>query len=158
MKFEGTIPGVSKAPEYVDYMGPNGHWQFPVQMGQGVGFIYAVVDTFMKRGYIGKKLFAGHGVLNHGEESNWKKYTSSSKDLNLMIRNRPKEEFEFFCLEQYRTKGALSYAESWSLCMVEAPTTKLWYNKLIDRVSCNVRETITERHKERLNMVLQRLK
>ena len=67
-----------------------------------------------------------------------------------MFKERPKEEFDFICVEQYKTKGTLSYAETWSLCLVEAPTSNLWYNTLIEKVSWSVREPISDRHKERL--------
>lgn len=122
-----------------------------------VGFIYVIYDTVLNRAYLGKKQFYGTGRLNNGQESNWKKYTSSSKLLNELLKHRPKEEFEFICIEQYRTKGTLSYSETWSLCLVEAPTRKEWYNTLIEKVTWPVREPITNRHKERLNKIIQRV-
>jgi len=135
----------------------NGHWDFPEQMGVGVGFIYVIFDRYLQRAYLGKKSYYGAGVLNKGVESNWRKYTSSSKTLKELLAERPREEFEFICLEQYNTKGTLSYSETWSLCHVEAPTSKIWYNHLIGKVSWNVREPITLRHKERLTTILERL-
>jgi len=92
--------------------------------------------------------------LNKGMESNWRKYVSSSNLLKTMFGERPKEEFDFVCLEQYEMKGALSYAETWTLCLVEAPTTEDWYNTRVEKVSWRVRERITERHKERLERVM----
>jgi hypothetical protein len=65
------------------------------------------------------------------------------------------EEFDFICLEQYQTKGTLSYSETWSLCYVEAPTNDRWYNRLIEKVSWNVKEAITDRHKERLDAAIR---
>jgi hypothetical protein len=135
----------------------NGHWDFPEQMGNHMGFIYVIFDTVLVRAYLGKKLFQGTGALNKGKESNWRKYTSSSKLLNDLLKVRPKEEFEFICIEQYLTKGTLSYSETWSLCYVEAPTRKEFYNNLIDKVSWSVKEPITNRHKERLQLVLDRV-
>lgn len=154
MKFAGLIPtqeGV-EAPKINKFC--NGHWLFPEQMGEGVGFIYVIRDHVLRRMYLGKKLFYGTGKLNKGQESNWKKYTSSSKVVNDLLKIRPKDEFEFICIEQYETKGTLSYSETWSLCLVEAPTSSVWYNTLIEKVSWNVREKITDRHKERLNKAL----
>jgi hypothetical protein len=141
--FNGVVPKIQKRFD-------NGHWIFPEQMGNGVGFIYIIRDNYLERFYLGKKLYYGHGKLNHGKESNWRKYTSSSKLLAEMLKERPKEEFDFVCLEQYKTKGTLSYSETWSLCLVEAPTNSKWYNKLIEKVSWNVKEPISERHKQRL--------
>ena len=144
----GRIPtGAPAAAASAD----NGHWKFPEQMGgQHVGFVYLIRDHVLERFYLGKKLYKGMGRINKGQESNWKKYTSSSKVLNELIKVRPREEFDFVCLEQYKTKGTLSYSESWSLHFVEAPTSSQWYNRLIEKVSWNVREKITDRHKSRL--------
>lgn len=136
----------------------NGHWDFPEEMGNGVGFIYVIYDSYLNRGYLGKKQYRGAGALNKGQESNWKKYTSSSKVLNELLKVRPVEEFEFICIEQYKTKGTLSYSETWSLCLVEAPTSDRWYNTLIEKVSWPVKEPITDRHKERLLNVMNRIK
>jgi hypothetical protein len=151
MKFTGTVPKIEKPIIYNNSL--NGHWKFPDKMGDGVGFIYVIRDRILERFYLGKKLYYGTGALNKGKESNWKKYTSSSKVLNEMFKVRPKEEFDFICIEQYKTKGTLSYSETWSLCMVEAPTDKNWYNTLIEKVSWPVKEPITDRHKKRLELV-----
>jgi hypothetical protein len=160
MEFKGTVPLVAVKPKTVDYMGNNGHWDFPEQMGDKsfVGFVYVIYDKVLDRAYLGKKQFRGTGQLNKGEESNWKKYGSSSPVLKEHFKERPKHEFEFICLEQYKAKGALSYAETWSLSYVEAPTTSNWYNTIIEKVSWSVKEGITDRHKERLNKVVERIK
>lgn len=136
----------------------NGHWEFPEKMGAKgyVGFVYSIYDKVLNRAYLGKKLFLGTGKLNYGKESNWKQYVSSSNLLADMFKERPAEEFEFICIEQYKTKGCLSYAETWSLCFVEAPTSKIFYNTRIEGISWSVKEKISERHKERLNIILQR--
>jgi len=128
----------------------NGHWNFNKQMGDGVGFIYIIRDKYLKKFYLGKKLYRGTGKLNKGVESNWKKYKSSSPILAEHFKVRPLEEFEFICLEEYKTKGALAYAETWSLCNVEAPTKDIWYNKRIEKISWKVSEQITDLHKGRL--------
>ena len=156
MKFTGVLPTPDKPspvsiPAATKKKFDNGHWKFPEQMGKGVGFIYVIRDAYLRRCYLGKKSFYGTGKLNQGKESNWRQYVSSSKLLADLFKARPKEEFEFIALEQYTTKGTLSYSETWSLCLVEAPTSKLWYNTLIEKVSWSVREPISDRHKERLD-------
>lgn len=152
MKFTGSLPAVPTPIKTNRF--DNGHWLFPEQMGEGVGFIYVIRDRVLRRCYLGKKLYYGAGKLNKGKESNWRRYTSSSKVLGELLKVRPREEFEFICLEQYKTKGTLSYSETWSLCRVEAPTSNEWYNTLIEKVSWPVKEKITKRHKERLERVL----
>ena len=156
MEFRGKVPEAPDGPAGLR----NGHWSFPEQMGGSeshghVGFIYVIRDNVLERLYLGKKLYYGMGKLNRGKESNWRTYTSSAKILSEMLKVRPKDEFDFICIEQYRTKGTLSYSETWSLCYVEAPTSNTWFNKRIEDVSWNVKERITDRHKERLNKVLR---
>jgi hypothetical protein len=127
----------------------NGHWRFSSQMGKPefIGFIYIIHDLYMRKMYLGKKLYRGMGKSNNGVESNWKRYISSSKLLGEHVDARPKDEFDFICVEEYKTKSGLSYAETWSLCFVEAPTKAEWYNKRIEAISWNVKEKITDRHK-----------
>jgi hypothetical protein len=87
---------------------------------------------------------------------NWRWYISSSKELSASVKNFGKEGFEFIAIEQYHSKGTLSYAESWSLLHVEAPYRQdKWYNLLINKVSWAVKEPITERHKQRLAKAMQ---
>jgi hypothetical protein len=157
MKFKGTISAVSGITKQRSKFN-NGHWSFPEQMGEGVGFIYVIRDKELDRYYLGKKLFYGMGKLNRGKESNWKTYKSSSKLLAELLKVRPTEEFDFICLEQYKTKGTLSYSETWSLCIVEAPTTPNWYNNLIEKVSWPVKEPISQRHKKRLFSIINKEK
>lgn len=154
MLYVGEIPKIQSAKKLPKFL--NGHWQFPEQMyGDKIGFIYVIRDKELKRFYLGKKLFVGTGVNNKGKESNWRTYASSSPILATLLKERPKDEFDFICIEQYKTKGTLGYAETWSLCLVEAPTSKMWYNTLIEKVSWSVREPISERHKERLRRTLE---
>ena len=156
MKFEGIVP-VTKKTEILAKHGPNGHWDFPEQMGNGVGFIYVMFDTILNRAYLGKKLYRSNSVAKRGKESDWRSYVSSSNLLKEILKERPLSEFEFICIEQYQTKGTLSYAETWSLCYVEAPTSVSWYNTLIEKVSWPVKESITFRHKQRLSEVMKRI-
>ena len=158
MKFEGSIPDLPtnmvltrKSSEF-----DNGHWLFPEQMGgkEHIGFIYVVRDNYLKRFYLGKKQFYSKAKVSRGVEENWREYATSSKILKEMFKERPRSEFEFICLEQYKTAGTVSYSETWTLCLVEAPTNKMWYNTRIEKVSWPVKEPVTERHKARLNATL----
>jgi len=159
MKFTGQLPITTNTISQTIIH--NGHWLFPEQMGNTrdfptkyIGFIYLIRDNYLKRFYLGKKLFYGSGNMNKGKESNWKSYITSSKFFKEVFIQRPREEFDFICLEQYKTRGTLSYAETWTLCFVEAPTNKSWYNTRIEQVSWKVTEAISERHKLRLKEAL----
>ena len=156
--YNGFVPSSGGVRTYPKF--DNGHWRFPEQMNVNdktpyVGFVYVIRDTVLERFYLGKKLYRGHGQINKGQESNWRRYSSSSKVLNELLKARHKEEFEFICLEQYKTKATLSYSETWSLCVVEAPTSDRWYNNLIEKVTWAVRERITDRHKQRLRRAVE---
>lgn len=168
MKFTGTIPSLTPVQQkkiaVVNKLNAsgfsNGHWEFPEQMGglEYTGFVYAIYDSVLNRSYLGKKMYREAGKLNKGKESDWKKYASSSPVIAEFLKERPKEEFEFICLEQYRTKGTLSYSETWTLCFVEAPTNRCWYNTRIEAVSWPVKEGVTQRHKDRLQEVINKTK
>jgi hypothetical protein len=128
-------------------------------MGEGkkLGFIYIIRNNISGRCYIGKKFYKGTGKLNKGQETNWPWYISSSKELSQDIKTLGKESFEFICLEEYTSRGALSWAETWSICAVEAPSKRdMWYNCLINKVSWVVNEPITPLHKETLRTLIRR--
>lgn len=146
----GNIP---RAPK-INRPSVNGHWWFPKPMGIGkVGFVYVIRDPILKRAYLGKKMYRQQGQVNKGLETNWRSYKTSSRTMEGLFSQRPIEEFEFIVLEEYETKSGLSFAETWSLCMVEAPTTPNWYNTRIEKVAWNVRENVTFTHKHRLELV-----
>jgi len=151
-KFEGVVPQILKPKAFSKF--DNGHWVFDEQMGlPNSGFIYVIRDNFMKRLYLGKKVYLSKAKATYNKENDWRRYISSSKELALNLKERPRSEFDFIVLEQYKTKGTLSYSETWSLCLVEAPTNQTWYNTRIESVSWPCKEPITERHKHRLELV-----
>lgn len=154
VSLEGKVNSRVNRNEY----GYNGHWDFEHKMGKEgfIGFIYIIRNKESGRCYIGKKFYKGTGKLNKGQESNWPWYISSSKELANDIKTLGKDHFEFICLEEYKTKGALSWAETWSLCHAEVPTKQdKWYNLLINKVSWVVKEPVTERHKARMKIVME---
>lgn len=134
----------------------NGHWMFSEQLDPSkyLGFVYIIKDLRTGKMYIGKKQMVGTGRLNKGKESDWCSYTGSCDALNKEISNRGIYEFLPIVLEQYMTKGTLSFAESWSLTIAEAPYNRLFYNTLIEKVSWRCSEPISVRHRSRLAAVL----
>lgn len=136
----------------------NGHWCFPVAMDsfEFEGFIYVVYDTILNRAYLGKKKFITRKNGCNDREG-WKSYSTSSSVVNGLKERSKTGGFLFICLDQYRFSGALAYAETWSLCHVDAPMSDTWYNKRIEGISWKVKEPVTERHKQRLDIVQQLL-
>lgn len=155
ISLEGGVGKRTKRSDYDDL--PNGHWEFEDDMHQdkAVGFIYIIKDENTGMFYLGKKFYVGNGKLNKGVESNWKWYISSCKQLSESIKLHGKDGFKFYCIEEYQFRGSLGFAETWSLCQVEALANRdKWYNGLIGKVSWTVKEPITDRHKRRMEMVL----
>ena len=124
-----------------------------------IGFVYLIVDTETNQKYIGKKNFKGRGKLNKGVESNWKTYTSSSTYVQALIKEKGVEKFHFIILEQYKTVGGLSFAETWSQVVSETPSRNEEYlNRFIDKVTWKVVEPVTDRHKRRLKHYTRKYK
>lgn len=136
----------------------NGHWEWkdePLASKGYTGFIYVIHDTVNSKLYLGKKQFVGAGKLNKGVDSNWRWYISSSKELSESIKANGKDSFRFIAIEQYKSKGALSYAETWSLLFAQTPVYRhKWYNVLINKISWTVREPPTQRHKMNLRAIM----
>jgi hypothetical protein len=136
----------------------NGHWKFDKVLNtqKYVGFIYLIHDVIENKRYIGKKQYKGTGKVNKGQETNWKWYISSCLALQASIKANGIENFEYYVLDEYIYKGSLGYAETWSLMYVESPANRdLWYNSLVQKISWNVKEYITEKHKYRLQMLIE---
>ena len=141
------------------YSEGNGRWEFPEDMGTSgyVGFIYVLYDTVMHRAYLGKKSYMAT-LKGKKIPSDWRNYKSSSEYVKTMLAGRPSNEFQWICIEQYKTKGTLSWAETYSLCYAQAPTTSWWYNKRVEGISWKVSEQISKRHMDRLDKIITLLK
>ena len=145
-----SLEGVTNSRVSRSNYSGNGHWTFDKQMGLDGhhGFIYLIINNESGRKYLGKKQYKGTGKINKGEVSNWPWYISSSTELSADIKKYGKSSFDFICLEEYKTKGGLAWAETWSLCHVEVSTNQdLWYNRDIGAVRWISKESVTDKHK-----------
>lgn len=126
----------------------NGHWRWPHgQMDETgcEGFIYLVRDPMNATYYIGKKSYR----TKAGPVSNWRNYMTSAKGVKAMMQEM--DILELLVLEEYKTKGCLSWSETWSLATVLAAENARCLNVRIEKVSWPVnKERISDRHKERL--------
>lgn len=148
---------VGSRVDALNYRG-NGHWKSDISMGtsKAIGFIYVIRNLELGRFYIGKKFYRSEGKLTKGQTSNWAWYTSSCKDLVLDTKRQEKLGFDFIFIEEYVSRGALSWAETWSLCTYKIPeNTAIFYNSLINKVSWKVREGVTPKHCDRLARALR---
>jgi hypothetical protein len=99
-----------------------GHWVFPHQFNpdEWFGFIYRITELNTGREYVGKKQFFSNRTKSvvgrknrkhYKKESDWRKYTGSSKELNLAIETNGKENYRFEIESLHKTKGSLHYQE-----------------------------------------------
>jgi hypothetical protein len=102
----------------------NGHWVLAenVMLADNTfGFIYEITNTVTNKKYIGKKQCVSKikkkplkGRVNKRieiKESDWKTYTSSSKELNEDIIKYGKEKFIFKITRVCGSKWELAYYE-----------------------------------------------
>ncbi len=100
-----------------------GHWNIEI-VGEfdpenWFGFVYLIRNKETNQKYIGRKQFSNRNRKKVKDrknrkvvisESNWKLYTSSSEDLNILIEDNI-SNFEFIILKLCRTKRDLGYEE-----------------------------------------------
>ena len=84
------------------------------------GFVYLITNLKSGKKYIGRKYFATMRRVKVAgkkrrkvirKDSNWKEYTSSSKELNFDIKKIGKKNFKFEILILGETKGQVNYLE-----------------------------------------------
>jgi len=101
-----------------------GHWVLSESVfitDDMFGFIYEITNNITNKKYIGKKQCFNRvkkkplkGYKKNRiskKESDWKSYTSSSKDLNEDIEKYGKENFTFKIIKVCNSKWALAYFE-----------------------------------------------
>lgn len=99
-----------------------GHWIFPHEFNpeDWFGFVYRIIEVDTGREYIGKKQFFSNrtktvkGRVNrkhYKKDSDWKKYTGSSKELNKAIEQNGKDRYIFKIESLHKSKGSLHYRE-----------------------------------------------
>ena len=128
-----------------------GHWEFPQEFNpeEWYGFVYRIIELNTGKEYIGKKQFhsnltkAVKGRKNrkhYKKESNWRKYTGSSVELNKSIELYGKDNYTFKIESLHKTKGSLHYREVEVQIMEDVLRTKLpsgirkYYNGFISAV------------------------
>lgn len=99
-----------------------GHWEFPHEFNieEWFGFIYRITELSTGKEYIGKKQFFSNRTKtvsgrknkkHYKKESDWKKYTGSSIELNKAIIQYGMDNYKFQIESLHKTKGSLHYRE-----------------------------------------------
>jgi hypothetical protein len=130
----------------------NGHWEYPNEfdINEYVGFCYLITSLVSGKKYIGKKFFfmTTHKPPLKGKtrkrkvvkESNWKKYTGSSYDLNEEIAKVGKENFKFQILSLHENRSSLAFREIELIVMKHAVQSDKFWNGLIPGLRFKIKE------------------
>lgn len=76
------------------------------------GYCYLITNLQSAKKYVGRKNFWEYKNGKRFKESNWRTYQGSNATLAKDIRVLGAEKFKFEILGQYRSRGAVIYAEA----------------------------------------------
>ena len=100
------------------------------------GFVYLITNKKNHRKYVGCKQYWQMRHRKRYKPSNWKVYTSSSKELCADIEKIGKRNFKFEIIQEYETKRGLHYYEQYYqmkyhvlTAVLEGTDQKEYYNK-----------------------------
>ena len=123
------------------------HWTFRddktrvPQPDEYFGFVYVISNKLTTKQYIGCKQYWQMRKRKKHKPSNWRVYTSSSKDLNEDIDKLGKRRFKFEIIQEYKTKRGLHYYEQFYqmkhhvlTAVIEGSDEPAYYNKNIGGV------------------------
>ena len=118
------------------------HWTFRddktrvPQPDEYFGFVYIITNKKTQRKYIGCKQYWQMRHRKRYKPSNWKVYTSSSKELCEDIAKIGKRNFKFEIIQEYETKRGLHYYEQYYqmkyhvlTAILEGTDQREYYNK-----------------------------
>ena len=105
------------------------------------GFVYLITNKKNHRKYVGCKQYWQMRHRKRYKPSNWKVYTSSSKELCADIEKIGKRNFKFEIIQEYETKRGLHYYEQYYqmkyhvlTAVLEGTDQKEYYNKNVGGV------------------------
>jgi hypothetical protein len=118
------------------------HWTFRddktrvPQPDEYFGFVYVISNKLTTKQYIGCKQYWQMRKRKKHKPSNWRVYTSSSKELNEDIDKLGKRRFKFEIIQEYKTKRGLHYYEQYYqmkhhvlTAVIEGTDEPAYYNK-----------------------------
>lgn len=121
------------------------HWQtrIPISLENKYGFIYLIHNKVLDKYYLGRKILVRGGSKRsrtYGKSAAWRFYTGSSRELNKDIKELGKDNFSFYLISLWETKGGLHYAEANLqhkldvLTAIDKKGNRIFYNKNIGAI------------------------
>jgi len=117
------------------------------------GFIYKIVDTREKRGYIGRKqlLYYDKSVEDYTIPSAWEEYIGSCGPLKNAYEQRP-EDFVFYRILNCHNRDEMGYAEHYLIRSIfdnQLVTGELeYYNNVIPKLFRGQMDGVTREFKQ----------
>ena len=119
-----------------------GHWTTILEIPEDfIGFVYEITSPTGRK-YIGKKLartLKKYKPLKGQKRSrrickdtNWKKYTGSSKELNEDIQKLGKENFSFVIIKFCTSKAEMAYHETKTIFDRDCLLSDDYYNNIVN--------------------------
>lgn len=137
-----------------------GHWKNPARLklnpDEAFGFVYLIVNLLTGRRYIGKKQYHRYSKGRRRGTSDWKTYTSSSREVNGDIARLGKKNFHFEILAEFKTRGGLTYGETNLqhvadvLTLADADGNRIFYNAFIDKIRFIPTEFLPDTSRQRI--------
>ena len=137
-----------------------GHWKNPGRLKldpeESFGFVYLIVNTLTGRRYIGKKQYHRYSKGRRRGVSDWRTYTSSSREVNEDITRLGKKNFLFEILAEFQTRGGLTYGETNLqhvadvLTLADENGNRIFYNAFIDKIRFIPGEFLSDADKQRV--------
>ena len=122
-----------------------GHWtglKFDPQ--DHFGFMYEITHKETGKTYIGQKylhrtekkppLKGKKNKRHFKKDSDWRKYTGSSKSLNADIAKMGKSKFTFNILALHDSRWELSYCEYTRIIKEDAIPSRAFYNEFLGKI------------------------
>lgn len=124
-----------------------GHWTTKLEVPKDfedlpLGFVYIITNKIDNRKYIGKKQcttivkrppLKGKRRKRHiKKETDWKKYTSSSRQINEDIEEHGMDNFKFEIISWANSKSLLSYLEAKAQFDNDVLLSDDYYNGIIN--------------------------
>lgn len=100
-----------------------------------IGFVYVILDTLTGKKYLGQKKFIRTPKNSKGKrvvkQSDWKKYYSSSLELQKAVAEKGSEHFEREILHLCHTKAEMNYLELKEQVLRDVLLSDDYYNAYI---------------------------
>lgn len=132
---------------------PNPHEYF--------GFIYIIHNKVDDKLYLGRKQYHRYVKKKKGNESDWRKYKGSSKNVHADMVKHGLDNFDFYIIGNAKTRGGLVYSEANLqhkydvLTQIDSKGERRWSNGQIGSTKFIPKETVKVRLPKKIKELMK---